>query len=86
MEDYEFEDIGEICDLLLPFCRHHVANRSKSNRREDSFVLTHIGGSGQPSHHLLMTLSHLVKKMDPFHMLETHMARVVLSFDDNEPE
>jgi hypothetical protein len=89
VEDQEFEDIGRVCDLLLPFCRHFAANWSKSNRREAGFVLAHIVGSGQTSQHMLTALSRMVKKIDPVHLLETHMACLVSSFDDwlnNEPD
>ena len=89
VENQEPEDVDRVCDLLLPFCRAFVANWSKSNRREAGYAMAHIVGSGQTSQHMLIAMSRIVKKMDPVHLLETHMACLRTSFDDwlnSEPE
>lgn len=89
VEDQEVEDVDRVCDLLLPFCRAFVANWSKSNRREAGYAMAHIVGSGQASQHMLTAMSRIVKRMDPVHLLETHMASLRTSFDDwlnSEPE
>lgn len=89
VEDQETEDLERVCDLLLPFCRTFVANWSQSNRREAGYAMAHIVGSGQASQQILTALSRIVKKMDPVHLLETHMACLRTSFDDwlnSEPE
>ncbi len=89
VENQEVEDVDRVCDLLLPFCRAFVANWSKSNRREAGYAMAHIVGSGQASQHMLTAMSRIVKRMDPVHLLETHMACLRTSFDDwlnSEPE
>jgi cohesin complex subunit SA-1/2 len=84
-----FDDIEKVCDLLLPLGRVFVSDWSSSNRREAGYVIAHIVGSGQASNQLVTILSRIVKKIDPLHLLETHMASLRCSFDDwlmSEPE
>ena len=89
VEEQDSEDLDRVCDLLLPFCRTFVANWSNSNRREAGYAMAHIVGSGRASQQMLTSMSRIVKKMDPVHLLETHMACLRTSFDDwlnSEPE
>lgn len=75
--------------LLLPMSRGICSSWLDGNRREAGTVLAHIDNSNQDSAKSVNTLCHLLKKIDPVRLLESHMASLRQGYADwidSEPE
>lgn len=75
--------------LLLPLVRSLATNWKLGNRREASYALSHITGSGPIATEIIESFSKLLKKIEPVRLLEAHMASLRLSYEkwlNNDPE
>lgn len=74
---------------MLPLVRGLATNWRSGNRREAGIILSHIAGSGETAKSIVLSMSRVLKKIDPVRLLEAHMAGLRQDFDDwgnSEPE
>ena len=75
--------------FLLPMSRGICSSWLDGNRREAGTVLAHIDNSSHEAAKSVNTLCHLLKKIDPVRLLESHMASLRQGYADwidSEPE